>query len=140
MGSEPAHFLVVEDDAVIQRAIARGTRDLLEARFAATGAAALQALEGAELPRFILLDHGLPDVDGLEVLRRLRERPRCQGIPVVMFSSLQDPARTRLALAAGASEWVAKPDDPVGLRLRVRAICRRWAGAAAAPGAGPQPT
>ncbi|HUR24565.1 MAG TPA: response regulator [Candidatus Thermoplasmatota archaeon] len=117
---------MVEDDAVIGRAVQRAADGLLEARLAGTGQQALEALAGAELPRFILLDFGLPDMDGLQVLRRLRADPRCSKLPVILFSSLRDPERVAQTAQAGADAWVPKPDDPVALREAVRTLCKTW--------------
>lgn len=127
-----AHFLVVEDDAVIRRAVDRAARGLMEARFAESVTAALDALRSGPLPRFVLLDYVLPDGDGLHVLRQLRADARFASVPVVMFSSLQDPHKAQQTLAAGAQAWVRKPDDPHDLREAVRALCLEWGGPAGA--------
>jgi DNA-binding response OmpR family regulator len=131
VGRSLGHFLVVEDDVVVRQAIARAAAGVMDVRFAPDGLAALQALDGAgaDLPRFILLDFGLPDLDGIEVLRQLRRRPDCEAVPILMFSSLEDPVRTAQALAAGAMDWVTKPVEPAAMRQRVQEICHRWGGA-----------
>jgi len=118
-------FLAVEDDEDIRRAIAKAARGVLEVRFARTGGEALEALRGP-LPRFVLLDFVLPDMDGLALLRQVRADARCATLPIVVFSSLQDERRRKQTLAAGANDWVTKPDDPQGLREAVRAQCARW--------------
>jgi twitching motility two-component system response regulator PilH len=124
LATEP-FFLVVEDDEVIRRGIGRAANGGLAVRFAPTGQEALDALRGP-LPRFVLLDFGLPDMDGLQVLRRLRADPRCGSLPVIIFSSLRDDARRQQTLAAGADAWVAKPDHPEELRQAVQGLCARW--------------
>lgn len=118
-------FLVVEDDDAIRRAIGRAAQGVLDVRFAPTGQEALDALQGP-LPLFVLLDFVLPDMDGLQVLRRLRSDPRCTPLPVIIFSSLQDEGRRRQTLAAGANAWVAKPDHPAELRDAVHGLCAQW--------------
>ena len=118
-------FLVVEDDDAIRRAIGRAAKGVLDVRFASTGEEALEALRGP-LPTFVLLDFVLPDMDGLQVLRRLRAEPRCGALPVVVFSSLRDERRRSDTLSAGANDWVAKPDHPAELRQAVRDLCARW--------------
>lgn len=128
MVGNQVHFLVVEDDAVIRRAVGRAARGLLEPRFAETATAALDALRAGPLPRFVLLDFVLPDGDGLQVLRQVRADPRLSAVPVVMFSSQQDPAKAQQTMQAGAQAWVRKPDDPHELREAVRAICLEWGG------------
>lgn len=128
--SAVGYFLVVEDDPVIRRAIGRAADGVLEARFAEDGGQAAEAFDAPELPTFVLLDYLLPDTNGLEVLRRLRTHPGFATVPVIMFSSLQDPGARERALRAGATDWVTKPDDPKALREAVRDFCRTWGGAA----------
>lgn len=123
--SQGQYFLVVEDDDAIRRAIGRAAEGILEVRFATTGQEALEAVRGP-LPRFVLLDFVLPDMDGLQILVRLRAEPRCRALPVVIFSSLRDERRRQQTLSAGADEWVAKPDHPTQLRDAVRALLGRW--------------
>ena len=121
-----SHVLVVEDDAVIRRAIGRAVEGLTQVRFAESVSSAMDALRTGPLPRFVLLDFVLPDGDGLLVLRSLRADARLDAVPVVMFSSLLDPSKARLAMQAGAQAWVSKPDDPRELRTAVRGLCARW--------------
>lgn len=122
-------FLAVEDDAVIRQAIGRSAHGLMGVRFAETGAQALAAVQGGDLPGFILLDYDLPDVNGIEVLRRLRADARLASVMVFMFSSLEDPVRARQALEQGAAAWIAKPDDPRAFHATIRALCSSCAAA-----------
>lgn len=124
----PAHFLVVEDDPIIGQAVVRSAAGLLRPRLASSGAEALAALAERPLPRFVLLDFRLPDMDGLDVLRHLRAQPALRLLPVVVFSSLADPGLIARTRAAGADDWVQKPDDPRALHEAVRQLCRRWGG------------
>lgn len=124
----PPFFLAVEDDPIIQRAIAKAAAGRLEARFAGSGQAALEALGSIQTPAFILLDFMLPDTDGLAVLRKLRADVRTQSIPVVLFSSITNIEKMRETMAAGANSWVRKPDDPQRLKDTVQAICAYWGG------------
>lgn len=121
-----SHFLVVEDDPLIRSGVARAAAGVLEARFAETGKAAIEALSGADLPQFVLLDFLLPDSNGLEIITRLRADARLRAIPIIMFSSLQDPVRKARALEAGANDWIVKPVDPHMLTNVVRGVCRSW--------------
>lgn len=125
-GPRPSGILAVEDDAVVQRGIARAVGGEASVGFAGTGAAALQALAGGALPAFVLLDFVLPDMDGIQVLRRLRAEARTRFVPVVMFSSVRDARRVEEALAAGANSWVVKRDDPQAFADCIRAVCRYW--------------
>ena len=117
-------ILLVDDDAQLRRALeinlaARG-HDLTTA---VNGAEALSVL-GAALPDVVLLDLGLPDLDGLEVLRRLRS---WSGVPVVILTARTATADVVGALDAGADDFIAKPFGVEELLARVRAVLRRGA-------------
>lgn len=124
-------LLVVDDEATI--------RELLSAtlRFAgfhvtsvATGAEAVTAATG-EPPDLVLLDVMLPDMDGFEVVRRLRrQRPEGRGGPVpVLFLTARDRQADKVTgLSLGADDYVTKPFDLEELIARIRAILRRTTG------------
>lgn len=125
-GMVERQLLLVEDDPVLQRAIVRAAHGVATVVVAGTGREGLAHVAAGMSPCVVLLDFVLPDLDGIQVLRALRARPGLQGVPIVLFSSLRDPARRREALAAGAADWVEKPDDPVALRDVVRGLCARY--------------
>ncbi|GAA3027175.1 hypothetical protein GCM10020229_43180 [Kitasatospora albolonga] len=75
----------------------------------------------------------LPGIDGLEVCRRLRERPDGAGLPVVMLTAKGDEADRVLGLELGADDYVTKPFSPRELTLRVQSVLRRG------PARAPQP-
>jgi CheY-like chemotaxis protein len=77
------------------------------ARTAEGGAQALAAIE-ADRPDLVLLDLTMPDMDGFEVLRRLRADPRHERLPVVMFSGIGDPKVADEARRLGAADFVLK--------------------------------
>src|SRR5688500_7927120 len=103
-------ILAVEDDPVIRRSIEKALHGLADVRFAPTGKAAIEWLGDGVLPAFVLLDFMLPDMDGMQVLSHVRAMPRTAAVPVVIFSSVTDPAKVRAALAAGANSWVDKTE------------------------------
>lgn len=115
-------LLLVEDDPQMQRALrltlaARG----YEVRTAGTGADAMKSLPDSNLDA-IILDLGLPDMDGIEVLRRVR----AQGsIPVIVLSARSDRFEKVRALDTGADDYVTKPFDLEELLARIRAAVRR---------------
>ncbi len=82
------------------------------------------ALAASETPDLILLDLALPDMSGVEVLRRLRADPATRTIPVVMFSSSQDAAARAAAFRAGADDFLTKPIDDQTLLARIRSFMR----------------
>ncbi len=71
-------------------------------------------------PELILLDHHLPDIDGLEVCRRLKAEPASADIPVIFVTANQDPVLEAAGLEAGAVDFVTKPYSAAVLRARVR--------------------
>jgi DNA-binding response OmpR family regulator len=123
-----ATILLVEDDSAIRSAL---TRSLTERGHAVSsqpsGMTGLQAaVDGS--PDVVLLDLGLPDVDGLQVLSMLRAVSK---VPVVVVTARDDGSDIVRALDAGADDYVVKPFDVNQLEARLRAVLRR----AAAPGA-----
>jgi DNA-binding response OmpR family regulator len=122
-------ILVVDDEPQIVQLV----RDYLErAGFevlvARDGPSALEAV-GRHHPDLVVLDLGLPGLDGLDVTRRLRAT---SAIPIVMLTARSDETDTLIGLELGADDYVTKPFSPRELVARVRAVLRR-AEAAAAP-------
>jgi DNA-binding response OmpR family regulator len=99
--------LVVEDDPKIASMLAKGLRAKgFEVETAATGAGALARVEagGVDLQ---LLDLGLPDMDGLRVLARMRERG--QDVPVIVITARSDPSHRDTAIDLGVADYFTKP-------------------------------
>ena len=123
--TRPAQILLVDDEVAIQRAIA----PLLRSRgyavtLAATGAEAVDAFE-RERPDMVILDLGLPDIDGTEVCRLLRERA---DVPILVLSARGAEKDKVTALDHGADDYITKPFGPEELMARVRASLRRSLG------------
>ncbi len=117
-------LLLVDDDAEIRSSVRLGFelqwRDV-EFVEAGTGAEGLRLVE-EEQPDLVLLDIGLPDVDGYGVLREIR---RFSAVPVIMLTARDEPIDKVRGLEAGADDYVAKPFDHLELMARVRAVLRR---------------
>lgn len=114
--------LVVEDDPALARALGITLRARRYAvHLAATGADALD-LAAHEHPDIVLLDLGLPDMDGMEVLQALRG---WTSVPVVVLSARQSSGDKVDALDAGADDYVTKPFGMDELLARLRAATRR---------------
>ena len=114
--------LVVEDEMKIARLV----RDYLrQAGFAvleaADGPAAL-AIARQEQPDMILLDLGLPGMDGLDVTRRLRSN---SAVPIIMLTARSEETDRVVGLELGADDYVIKPFSPKELIARIRAVLRR---------------
>ena len=119
LGKTRTSVLVVEDDLGIATQIVRGLRrGGYDADHVTTGGAALCWGE----PDVVLLDLGLPDTDGVEVCRQLRERSRVAII--VVTARGEEPERV-LALDAGADDYLVKPFGLAELLARIRAVLRR---------------
>ncbi len=118
-------ILNVDDDDAGRYAIGRQLRqagyEVLEAR---TGERAL-CMAGEKQPDLILLDVRLPDIDGFEVCRRIRETPRISGIPVIQMSAsyLDTSSRVR-GLENGADAYLTEPTEPAILVATIKSVLR----------------
>lgn len=115
-------ILLVDDEAAIQRAVA----PLLRSRgydidIAGTGAEALTAIAD-RAPALVVLDLGLPDLDGVEVCRRMRAT---SDVPIIVLSARGAESDKVNALDAGADDYVTKPFGPEELLARIRVALRR---------------
>jgi DNA-binding response OmpR family regulator len=114
--------LLAEDDPAISEPLARALRrEGYDVDVRADGRAALDA--ATENPDLVVLDLGLPHVDGLEVCRRIRAEGR--SVPVLILTARADEVDTVVGLDAGADDYVTKPFRLAELLARVRALLRR---------------
>jgi two-component system KDP operon response regulator KdpE len=117
-----AELLLVEDDDAMRRAVAANlTAHGYGVREAADGESALHLWEQAR-PDLILLDLGLPGIDGLGVTRRIR---REAATPIIVLSARDQERDKVAALDAGADDYLTKPFGMAELQARVRAALRR---------------
>jgi two-component system alkaline phosphatase synthesis response regulator PhoP len=118
-------ILIVEDDPDIAHLVARY---LDKAGFvtdrAASGREALQAI-AVKPPDLLVLDLMLPQVDGLEVCRRVRANETTAAIPIIMLTARAEESERIVGLELGADDYLAKPFSPNELVARVRALLRR---------------
>jgi two-component system KDP operon response regulator KdpE len=122
--------LVIEDDAPLRRALRTSLRarafDVVECASGEDGI----VLVADRRPDVVLLDLGLPDLDGVEVLHRLRS---FSDVPVVVLTARDRQSDKIAALDAGGDDYVTKPFDVEELLARLRAVLRRVPQAASAP-------
>lgn len=121
-------LLITEDDAALGEAL---QFSLTQAGYAvdrvANGAAADEALKD-DVFGLLILDLGLPKLDGFEVLRRVRRRNA--ALPVLILSGRENPEEKVLALDLGADDFLVKPFSLNELQARIRALLRRGQGRA----------
>ncbi|GIF06646.1 response regulator transcription factor [Actinoplanes siamensis] len=119
-----ARLLLIEDDPAIRNTLLRALRERGHA--VAASPAAMDGLQTAlaERPDLIVLDLGLPDLDGRELLRMLRAVSR---IPVIVATARDEETEMVRLLDAGADDYVVKPFTAAQLDARIRAVLRRGA-------------
>jgi two-component system KDP operon response regulator KdpE len=121
MSAAPLKILVVDDEPPIRKLLRMGlTSQGYQVLEAPNGKAALELL--AKKPNLVILDLGLPDIDGLDLLRRLRHRQ--EDLPIVVLSSRGDEAGKVAALDLGADDYLTKPFGMDELFARMRAAMR----------------
>jgi two-component system, OmpR family, KDP operon response regulator KdpE len=121
MSAAPLKVLVVDDEPPIRKLLRMGlSKQGYEVLEAPNGKAALELL--SEKPDLVVLDLGLPDIQGLELLRMIRGRN--EGLPIVVLSSRGDEVGKVEALDLGADDYVTKPFGMDELLARMRAALR----------------
>jgi two-component system KDP operon response regulator KdpE len=121
MSAAPLKILVVDDEPPIRKLLRMGlTSQGYQVLEAPNGRTALELL--GKKPDLVILDLGLPDIDGLDLLRRLRHRQ--ESLPIVVLSSRGDEAGKVAALDLGADDYVTKPFGMDELFARMRAALR----------------
>ena len=125
-----SQLLMIEDDARLAQMVGEylGQSGLQVTHCAdgKSGLAELQGDAGAPLPDQVILDLMLPDMDGLEVCRRIRSlQGSAAQVPVLMLTAKGDPMDRIIGLELGADDYLPKPFEPRELLARIRAILRR---------------
>ena len=121
MSAAPPRVLVVDDEPPIRKLLRMGlTAEGYEVIDAPSGKAGLEQI--SQKPDLIILDLGLPDIQGLDLLRTMRERN--EGVPIVVLSSRADETAKVQALDLGADDYVTKPFGMNELLARIRAAMR----------------
>ena len=113
-------LLIVDDDEGNREIVARLLRsENWELHLAASGFEAIELAESYDFD-LIMLDVLMPGMDGLQLLRRLRQNPRLHDVPVIMISGVEQTGSVVACLESGARDYVTKPFKPVLLRARLR--------------------
>ena len=122
--NDPPSVLVVDDNEI--------NRDIIVTRLEAHGYATLQAADGEQAlaavaqhrPDLVLLDVMMPNLDGIEVCRRLKSDAAAPFLPIILVTAKTDSKDVVAGLDAGADEYLTKPIDQAALVARVRSVLR----------------
>lgn len=125
-----SQLLMIEDDARLAQMVGEYLgQSGLQVTHRADGKSGLAQLQGPDagpLPDLVILDLMLPDMDGLEVCRRIRSlQGSAAQVPVLMLTAKGDPMDRIIGLELGADDYLPKPFEPRELLARIRAILRR---------------
>ena len=121
MTADLPRVLVVDDERPIRRFLQASLSGHYQVIEAANGEEALQAVV-SDKPELVILDLGLPDIDGVDVTRRLREWTQ---VPIIIVSVREQEAEKIRALDAGADDYLTKPFGAAELMARIRVALRR---------------
>ena len=116
-------ILVIEDSPVIWRLIRASCENLAEFSWEADGGAGLAAVR-QHLPDLVILDIGLPVMDGWEVLASMRGDPSTSAVPVLVLTAHADAASREKARSGGAQAFMTKPFRPNDLRSTIDILIR----------------
>jgi two-component system alkaline phosphatase synthesis response regulator PhoP len=117
--------LIVEDERdILQLVKLYLEKEGYRVSTAATGPDGLKAVK-SERPDLLVLDLMLPDMDGLEVCKRLRAEPQTAALPIIMLTAKAEESDTVIGLELGADDYVTKPFSPKALVARIKALLRR---------------
>ena len=119
--TEPSPLiLVVDDEPIGLRVLEEGLHDGYRVRTAGNGLEALRAARSDDAPDLILLDVMMPDIDGYEVCRQLKQDAATRDIPVIFVTTRTDEDSEARGLDLGAVDYIAKPVNLRTMRARVR--------------------
>jgi DNA-binding response OmpR family regulator len=125
------HILLVDDDVLLRRSVAFSLERAGYRVMTAASAEDALALTDRDPPDLVLLDIGLPGMDGLDALRRFRERPHAP--PVIFVTARRRELEQVLGLELGADDYLTKPFDKDVLLAHIKAVLRRVQQPAAQP-------
>ncbi|HEX7478186.1 MAG TPA: response regulator [Polyangiales bacterium] len=126
--------LVVEDDPDVRNLIQRALSKEYDVVAAADGATALARLQQSPLPALIVSDIMMPDMDGLEMGRRLKDDSRTAHVPIIFLTALGTPQNIVAGIKAGARLYITKPFRIPDLLDKVKQVLHPVAGKARRPG------
>lgn len=118
------HILIIDDSPTVCAQLGQWLEDMgYQSSSAATGTEGLQALR-LNLPDLIILDLGLPDVQGLDVCRQIRQNSSTARIPIIILTSSDSEADRIRSLEIGAEDFITKPPTLAELRARIQSLLK----------------
>ncbi len=122
MTGQKKRILIIEDEVdYLDIASQILKKDGFSVVTAVTGSEGLKELE-KEIPDLVLLDIGLPDTNGLDILKRLRGEEKTSKMPVILFTIRSELNQVAKALECGANDYILKPFDAAQFSKRIQAI------------------
>jgi DNA-binding response OmpR family regulator len=118
------HILLVDDDALLRRSLVLNLEEAGYRASASANAEEALALAARDRPDLVLLDIGLPGMDGLDALRHFQSRI---GVPVIFLTARRRELDEVLGLQMGADDYITKPFDKDVLLARIKTVLRRFA-------------
>ena len=119
---EMAHIMAVDDSVSLRQLLVRtlieGGHRVMEAKDG------VEALSAAATQKFqlVITDVNMPQMDGLTLVKKLRELPAYKHIPILVLTTEMDPNKKKIAKDAGATGWLVKPFEPVQLLATIRKV------------------
>ncbi|NVK26855.1 MAG: response regulator transcription factor [Flavobacteriia bacterium] len=125
MRDQPTPNIAVVDDDKVMRTLVNGIlKDRYELKLFSSGKEALSSLYDGELPHLMILDLNMPEISGLETLKRIRESAFYKELMIVMLSAEESSNERVACFEAGANDYLVKPFNPKELHLRIDNLLR----------------
>ncbi len=118
--SDKPIILIVDDDPINLQILANTLKDTYQLKVAINGSQAIQLAQKEPLPELILLDIGLPDMDGYEVLEQLKTNTDSKNIPIIFVTGKNQQKDEEKGLKMGAVDYITKPIHPIIVTARVK--------------------
>ncbi len=126
-------MIIIDDEKALRLLLSEFFKDKFNVTPLQTGHGCMDYLYTNPLPKVAIIDLGLPDVSGLELIARLRKESKWDDLVIVVLSAREASTDRIAALRAGADDYLQKPFNPEELEVRINAIFRRMERHAAVP-------